>query len=129
MSSTDITIVVTSFKSDQIIQNCLSSIDRKYNVILVENSHRTDIKKKIEEEYPNIKCILTGNNLGYGKANNIGLKNVKTKYALILNPDASLQEKTIEIFFKTASEFPEFAIMGPYIYHESTTIEMQCFFF
>ena len=31
--------------------------------------------------------ILAGENLGYGKANNLGLKEVKTKYALILNPD------------------------------------------
>jgi len=119
MSSTDITIVVTSFKSDQIIQNCLNSIDRKYNVILVENSQRTDFKKKIEQEYSNIECILTGSNLGYGKANNIGLNNVKTKYALILNPDASLQETTIENFFKAINDVPDFAIMGPYIQEEN----------
>ena len=122
MSSADITIVVTSFNSDQIIQNCLSSIDRKYNVILVENSHREDFKKEIEEEYSNIRCILTGSNLGYGKANNIGLKNVKSKYALILNPDASLQETTIDNFFKTINEIPDFAIMGPYIQEENNKV-------
>ena len=117
MSSADITIVVTSFNSDQIIQNCLSSIDRKYNVILVENSHREDFKKKIEEEYSNIRCILTGSNLGYGKANNIGLKNVKSKYALILNPDASLQETTIDNFFKTINEIPDADIFSTFPSH------------
>ena len=35
-----------------------------------------------------------GENLGYGKANNIGLKEVKTKYALILNPDKTLSGNT-----------------------------------
>ena len=69
MSSKDITIVITSFKSDEIIRNCLNSIDRQYQVILVENSNDLEHKKDIEEEFNNVKCILAGENLGYGKAN------------------------------------------------------------
>ena len=87
MSINDITIVITSFKSSAIIRNCLNSIDNKHKVVIVENSNDFDFKKKIEQEYTNVECILTGENLGYGKANNIGLQNVKSKYALILNPD------------------------------------------
>ena len=48
------------------------------------------VKKNIEKEFSNVECILTGANFGYGKSNNIGLKKVTTKYALILNPDATL---------------------------------------
>ena len=95
MSSKDITIVITSFKSDEIIRNCLNSIDRQYQVILVENSNNLELKKNIEREFTNVKCILTGENFGYGKANNIGLKKVKTKYALILNPDATLHTSSL----------------------------------
>ena len=99
MSIKEITIVITSFKSNEIIKNCLNSIDRQYRVILVENSNDLEFKKNIEREFTNVKCILTGENFGYGKANNIGLKKVKTKYALILNPDATLHDSTLENFF------------------------------
>ena len=44
----------------------------------------------LNKNLTNVECILTGKNFGYGKANNIGLKKVKTKYALILNPDTTL---------------------------------------
>ena len=115
MSIKDITIVITSFKSGEIINNCLNSIDRQYKVILVENSNDLEFKKKIEEKFNNVECILTGENFGYGKANNIGLKKVKTKYALILNPDASLCSSTLENFFKTVKLIPDFAIIGPRI--------------
>ena len=115
MSIRDITIVITSFKSDEIIRNCLSSIDRQYQVILVENSNNSELKKSIEREFANVECILTGENFGYGKANNIGLKKVKTKYALILNPDAILHGSTLENFFKEIKQIPEFAIIGPLI--------------
>ena len=100
MSITDITIVITSFKSDKIIRNCLNSIDRQYQIILVENSNDLELKKSVEREFSNVECILTGENFGYGKANNIGLKKVNTTYALILNPDATLHKNTLENFLK-----------------------------
>ena len=115
MSSKDITIVITSFKSDEIIRNCLNSIDRQCHVILVENSNNLELKKNIEREFTNVKCILTGENFGYGKANNIGLKKVKTKYALILNPDATLHTSSLENFFEAIKQISEFAIIGPRI--------------
>ena len=114
MSIKDITIVITSFKSDEKLKSCLNSINRQCNVIIVENSDNQDTKKKIEKEFDNVKCILTGGNLGYGKANNIGLKEVTTKYALILNPDTTLFESTLENLIEATKEIPEFAIMAPY---------------
>ena len=115
MSTKDITIVVTSFKSDKIIRNCLNSIDRQYQVILVENSNNLELKKSVEREFSNVECILTGENFGYGKANNIGLKKVNTKYALILNPDATLHKNTLENFFEAIKQVPKFAIMAPHV--------------
>jgi len=115
MSITDITIVITSFKSDKIIRNCLNSIDRQYQIILVENSNDLELKKSVEREFSNVECILTGENFGYGKANNIGLKKVKTKYALILNPDTTLEASTLKNFFETTKQVPEFAVMAPYV--------------
>ena len=81
MSIKDITIIITSFKSEDKIKACLDSIDNLCTVIIVENSSNLDFKKKMEGEYGKVDCILTGENLGYGKANNIGLQKVKTKYA------------------------------------------------
>ena len=95
MSIKEITIVITSFNSDEKINSCLHSIDSDCKVVLVENSNNTEFKKKIEKDFPNVECTLTGENLGYGKANNIGLKKVKTKFALILNPDTKLHKSTL----------------------------------
>ena len=115
MSIKDITIVITSFKSNEIIKNCLKSIDRQCQIVIVENSNDLGFKKNIEQDFSNVECILSGKNFGYGKANNIGLKKVKTKYALILNPDATLHASALENFFKTTNQIPEFAIIGPHI--------------
>ena len=115
MSIKDITVVITSFKSEKKIRNCLESIDSECKVINVENSNSYEHKKNVEETFKNVTCILTGENLGYGKANNIGLKAVKTKFALILNPDAELLPKTLNGFLSIAEKKPDFAILGPSI--------------
>ena len=70
-------------------------------------------KQDIENKYQNVHCILTNQNLGYAKGNNLGLKNVKSQYALILNPDAKLNNDTIEKFFSSAQKIKNFSIIGP----------------
>ena len=118
MSIKDITVVITSFKSKKKIKNCLNSIDKRCQVINVENSNDSDHKKNIEKEFNNVNCILAGENLGYGKANNMGLREVKTKYALILNPDTELFPETLDKFFEAAKQKRGFAIIAPHVVEE-----------
>ena len=113
MTYKDLTIIITTFKSEQKIRECLSSIDPKINIILIENSSSIEFKKDIESNFSNVTCELTNDNLGYGKANNIGLKKVKTKYALILNPDTVLSSNTLELFFEFTKTNKDFTILGP----------------
>ena len=122
MSIKDITIVITSFKSKNKIRNCLNSIDSQCEVINVENSSSQEHKSNIEREFKNVKCILSGDNLGYGKGNNIGLKEVKTKFALILNPDTEILKGTLEKFLDVAKQKPEFAILSPGIVEDKNKI-------
>ena len=68
-----------------------------------------------------MKCILSNNNLGYAKGNNLGLSMVDTKYALIINPDAEVDNQAINNFFITAKNKPDFAIIAPFIQDARTS--------
>ena len=113
MESKDISIVIVTFKSEDIISKCLKSIPNDIKVIIVENSKNEKFKKDLENKYKNVDCILTGNNRGYAAANNIGLNIVKTKYALVLNPDCILEHEAIRNFFITANKVQDFHLIGP----------------
>ncbi len=108
-----ITIIITTFHSEKKILNCLKSIDSKIKVIVIENSNNLNFKNDIEKNFVNVECVLAGKNLGYAKGNNLGLSKVKSQYALILNPDATLEQNTIENFLKSANLLKDFAIIGP----------------
>ena len=109
----DLTIVIVSFKSEDILHRCIKSIDKKYPIIVVENSIDNKLKLELEQKYQNVNCILPKENLGYGGGNNLALSKVTTNFALILNPDVILEENSIENFFITVSKVPNFGIIAP----------------
>ena len=83
-----LTVIILTYKTNEkILNDCIKSIPPSINILIIENSDNINFKEKIKKKYPNIKIFLTGSNLGYGVGNNYGLKRVKTKYALICNPD------------------------------------------
>ena len=125
MSIKDITIVIASFKSEKKINDCLNSIDKQAKVLVIENSNNLNFKENLEKEFSNVECVLAGANIGYGSANNIGLKKVKTKYALILNPDATLHPSSLENFIKATEKIYDFAIMAPYIQEEKDKFDKK----
>ena len=113
----NITFVIVSFRSDNVIEKCLESISANSKVIVVENSKNTSIKNYLENKFSNVKVLISGENLGYGRGNNLGISQVKTKYAFILNPDAYLDKDTLKEL-KNVKDLlhEEFAILSPRIF-------------
>jgi N-acetylglucosaminyl-diphospho-decaprenol L-rhamnosyltransferase len=113
MKSKELSIVIVTFKSERKIYDCLDSIPNNIDVKIIENSNNEKFKKNIENRYDNVKCTLTGENKGYATANNIGLHQVNSKYALVLNPDAILDKNAINNFFTSTNHLNDFWLMGP----------------
>ena len=113
MNDQDITVIITSFHSDEKIFNCIESINKDVKIIVVENSNDQELKEKIQSKYKNVDCILSKENLGYGAGNNLGLSKVLTNYALIVNPDVTLENDTIDNFFLTINSIKNFGIIAP----------------
>jgi len=106
------TIVIVTFKS-MIIHKCIRNLCKNFKIIIVENSNNIKFKKKIESNYKNTKCILSGSNQGFARANNIGLRKVKTKFALLINPDVVISVKQIKKIESYAKKNKEFSILAP----------------
>ena len=115
ISRQNLTIVIVSFFSDDVIHNCIESIPDDIKIIVVDNSGDKIFKENIEKKYPNIKCILSLENLGMGSGNNLGLKNVDTDYAFILNPDVILKENTLNELIDASKNIEKFGIISPII--------------
>ena len=109
----DLTVVIVTFQTpEEIILNCLRSINKDIKIIIVENSKNFLHQKLVNAEFSNAKIVCTGENLGYGKGNNFGLKLVQTDYALILNPDVICAKDLFDKIPVEVNKINDFAIIG-----------------
>ena len=103
----DLTVVIVTYKTpEKIILDCLESINSNVKVFIIENSNKFDHEKKVLSNFTNTEIYCTGDNLGYGRGNNFGLKLVKTDYALILNPDVVLADVYVVLILPSVFEEP-----------------------
>jgi GT2 family glycosyltransferase len=111
--TTDVTVLIVTFKSGESIHRCVDLIPKKYPILVIENSADNFFKSDLENKYDNVECILAGENLGFGKASNIGLNLVKSKYAFLINPDTLLTSNTIEQLIHYSQKINDFALLSP----------------
>ena len=108
----NITFVIVTFKSEKVIYECINSLPKKSNKIVIENSKNIKLKQELENKYDNIEVIIN-ENIGMGGSNNIGIKKSKTKYAYIINPDVKFNNDTLENLFEAADSISDFAVISP----------------
>ena len=111
----DITLIIVSYKSEKMIIRNLEII-KKFPTIIINNSKSNEFNTLIND-FKNIELIIPDSNLGYGKANNLGVDKSKTPYVLIINPDILLNEEFINILYSTYLNYNDnIGALGPSLY-------------
>ena len=105
----DITFVIVTYRSENIIKNCLDSLPKDSKKIIVDNSNNINFSEDLKANYDNIEVILS-KNIGMGAGNNIGLKACKTSYAYILNPDTKFYKDTLNNLIGTLNQVSDFTL-------------------
>ena len=112
MKIEDFTFVITTFNSENTIFECLEKLPKESNKIIIENSGNKNLKNLLESNFENLHCYLMNENLGFGRANNFGIKKTKTKYIFILNPDVRFEDNSFENIIEIIKN-EEFSIAAP----------------
>jgi GT2 family glycosyltransferase len=90
----DITILIIIYDSDEKLIFNLESL-RNFKILVIDNGRNTELSKKINNIYPNIRIVKNKKNLGFPKSVNLGLDLIETSYALLLSPDGKINEHDI----------------------------------
>lgn len=99
--SIDVSIIIVNYNTRQMTAECINSVFEKtsgieFEVILVDNASTDGSKEHFEKDI-RIKYIYSEENLGFGRANNLGFKQATGRNVLCLNPDTILQNNAIKI--------------------------------
>lgn len=109
-----LTIIVLTYNSSHIIKRCLENLNfEKYKIVVVDNASKDGSAEFVRKNFPKAQVIELPKNIGYGRGNNVALRQVTSDFALILNPDAIIFEKDIEVVLEAMKKNPQIAMAGP----------------
>ena len=112
-------VIIVTYNGLHWIDKCIGSLQKSSlqpKIIIVDNGSTDDTCKKIQEQYSEVHLIQLKDNLGFGRANNVGIKEAYEFGAtnfFLLNQDAWVEPDTIEKLTTMQNKNPEFAILSP----------------
>ena len=100
----DVSVIIVNYNTSVLLDNCISSLLEKtkginFEIIVVDNASSDNSLSMMKQKYSLIKLIESKENLGFGKANNLGSKYANGKYLFLLNTDTLLINNAIKILF------------------------------
>ena len=124
----ELSIIIVTWKSKELIGDCVRSIrlgtDLTYEVIIVDNNSQDGTIELIEEQFPNCKLIKLTQNIGFSKANNIGIGQARGKNILLLNPDVVVNDGAIQNLLKSFEADTTVGIVGPRVLNPDGTLQL-----
>lgn len=128
----DLSVIIVSFNTEKLLNDCLSSLfsslkksNVSHEVIVVDNASHDGTRAMLSSKYSNVITILNSGNVGFGKANNQGIKKAKGEYILLLNSDTILFPSSIATLFEFAKKHP-CTFIGPKLLNADRTPQTSC---
>jgi GT2 family glycosyltransferase len=111
--------VITTYNGSKWVNKCFGSLRSSIiplTVIVIDNHSEDDTVSLIEKNYPEVSIYQSNKNLGFGQANNIGIRkaiNEGADFVFLLNQDAWIESNTVDYLVKTHLLNSLYGILSP----------------
>jgi len=131
MPKLDLSIIIISFNTREILTDCIKSVIKytkgiEYEIIVIDNNS-TDGSleriKELEKKYPQVSLIDAKANLGFGKANNLGARKAKGEYLLLLNSDTLVFDNAIKVSLDNLKKTSEVGVYSCKLLNADKTVQ------
>jgi GT2 family glycosyltransferase len=113
----DISVIIVNYNTRDMLRSCLRSVAEKtagveYETIVVDNCSQDGSAEMVGKEFPRVKLVEPGENLGFGRANNKGSGVASGTFLFFLNSDTELRNDAITIIKDFMASHPDCGIAG-----------------
>ncbi|MBI3787974.1 MAG: glycosyltransferase [Ignavibacteriales bacterium] len=120
-----------NFNVREFLHHALVSLQKamkgiKGEIIVVDNASDDGSVEMVRRRFPTVALIANKTNLGFAKANNLGLKKAKGKHFLLINPDTLVQEDTLRVMLKFFENNPDVGLAGCKILNPDGSFQLPC---
>jgi GT2 family glycosyltransferase len=113
----DVSVVIVSYNTKDLLRECLESVCRETReiateIFVVDNGSRDGSPSMVERLFPQVRVLHSATNLGFGAANNLALACAQGRYIVLLNSDAFLSRGSLRVAVAHMDAHPRAALGG-----------------
>ena len=126
-----ISLVIVSWNARDFLLQCLASVYAEecrhpMEIIVVDNASLDGSAESVASCYPHVRLIRNASNLGFAKANNIGISASTGQYVCLVNSDVKMLPYCIDGLVKYCEEHPEVGMVGPRVIGGNGELQRSC---
>ncbi len=130
-STPDISVIIVNYNVKDYLLQCLRSLNASVGsvtteVIVVDNDSHDGSVEELQPLFPSVRWIALDENIGFGRANNVGLEHASGRYVLYLNPDTIIGADTLSVMCKFLDEHPKTGIAGCKVLNPDGSFQVAC---
>jgi GT2 family glycosyltransferase len=118
----NVTVVLCAYYSSKKLKVLIPKINKKFNILIIDNSKQYKDKNFYENQYKNVKYHIPKKDSGLSASYNLALKTVKTPYIFITQPDVKFSNQTIKYLFEAALKYSKAAILSSTVFNKKKKI-------
>lgn len=125
-----ISVILINYKTPKLLVRCIESIRTTHpeidDIIVVDNNSQDESVETIQSRYPDIKIIASPTNPGFATAANWGMNYGKYDTFLILNPDISVENRSIEKLYQALWSDASIGLVAPKLLNPDRSLQYSC---
>lgn len=127
----DFSFIIVSWNAKRCLFECLESLEKELNeyhaeIIVVDNGSVDGSSEMVRERFPGVVLIENQENLGFAKANNIGILRSEGKYIYFVNSDVKILNGCIKLMTNYMEKHSNVGLLGPKVLNADHTIQPSC---
>ena len=116
-SPIDVSVVIVSFNTREVLRECLLALAResaglRVQTLIVDNGSKDHSIEMLRSDFPAVELIVSAENLGFGRANNLALQQARGRYLVLLNSDAFLTPGSLTRSIESMDHDPRIGLGG-----------------
>ena len=127
----DVSIIIVNYNVKDYLLQCLRSLEQidatiKKEIIVVDNNSTDGSIGDLRPQFPSVTWIELDENIGYGKANNVGLAQAQGRYTLFLNPDTIVGRDVLQTMTSYLDTNPDVGLAGCKVLNPDGSFQVAC---
>lgn len=128
-----ISVIIVSYNTAGLLSACLDALGEQAGhlreIIVVDNASADGSVRLVREEYPGVRLLALAENIGFGRANNLGMEIAGGELLFLLNPDTRVLPGCFAAMRRFMAGHPEVGMAGTAVFGDNgdrhTTVQFD----